>query len=467
MFLNINTHPAESKAAIDNYGYEITYGELTQRTIELAQLMKSRTIAFIFCENCVGALLSYISCIHNKTVPLMLNATLDNDLLKNLIRTYEPRYFWMPEKKIGCFREYRVITEAYGYVLLETDYEIYHIHEQLSFLLTTSGSTGSPKLVRYKYGNLEANAKNVAKVFGWTSKERPFCDLSMNYTMGLNVINSHLWVGAEVVLTTYNIMSAEYWNFMKQQHCTNLTGVPFSYEVFFRLRFQRMDLPDMHTFAEGGGKLTDKMFMNMVDYAESHGKRFIATFGTTETSARLAFLSPADARERCGSIGKAIPEGRLSLVNDDGIEIEESVAEGEMVYEGPNVTMGYATSKEELSLGDVFNGRYITGDIARRDADGFYYVIGRKGRFLKLLGYRVSLDQSERLIKTEFGIECACTGTDQAMVVYLTDEAKCEAVAAFLADKLHLYKSMIKVRTIEHLPKNENGKILYKMLEKN
>lgn len=465
MFLNIEKHPATSVAAIDDRGYQVTYQKLATATEQVAAHMMPRAIAFVLCENSVGALAAYIGCVHNKTVPLMLNAALDQELLNSLVQVYTPRYFWVPENKKEMFSEYTQLLSIYGYVLFETQNEIYPIHENLSLLLTTSGSTGSPKLVRYKYGNLEANAKNVSKVFGWTSQERGFCDLSMNYTMGMNGINSHLWVGATVVLVSSNIMSAEYWKTMKEQRCTNLIGVPFSYEVFFKLRLPRMKLPDMYTFAEGGGKLTDKMFVDMVDYAEANGKRFIATFGTTETSARLAFLPPEEARTHCGSIGKAIPEGKLALLDDDGNEITEMEAEGELVYEGPNVTMGYATTREELTLGDVFQGRYATGDIARRDAEGFYYIIGRKGRFLKLLGYRVSLDQSERLVKSEFGIDCACTGTDEAMVVYITDPAKCEVVAGFLADKIHLYKSLVKVRAIDDIPKNENGKTLYRLLE--
>lgn len=466
MFLNIDKHPAEAVVAIDNYGYEVTYREFCKSVIELAGYMESRAIAFVLCENTVGALVSYVSCEHNKTVPLMLSAGLDQELLDGLLDTYTPKYIWVSERKCEKFSKYKELVRRYGYVLYETGNDIYPVDSRLSLLLTTSGSTGSPKLVRYKEGNLEANAKNVANVFGWTKKERPFCDLPMNYTMGLNVVNSHLWVGATIVLTTYNIMSTEYWKMMKEQRCTNITGVPFSYEVFFRLRFQRMQLPDMYTFAEGGGKLTDKMFMDMVDYAEKNGKRFIATFGTTETSARLAFLDPKEARNRCGSIGKAIPEGKLSLIDDEGNEIDDIVAEGEMVYEGPNVTMGYAVDKEGLMAGDDFNGRYVTGDIARRDEDGFYYIIGRKGRFLKLLGYRVSLDQCECLIKTEFGINCACTGTDKAMIVYITDSKKTDEIATFILEKIHLYKSLVKVRTIDSIPLNENGKVMYRMLEK-
>lgn len=465
MFLNIDKHPAASIAAIDDRGYKVTYGELLDAVDKVATHMKERAIAFVLCQNSVGALAAYIGCVNNKTVPLMLNESLDQELLNKLTEIYLPRYFWIPEEKADKFLGYAQIMNIYGYVLLETHEKLYPIHENLSLLLTTSGSTGSPKLVRYKYGNLEANARNVANVFGWTEYERAFCDLSMNYTMGLNVINSHLWVGATVILVSSNIVSPEYWNIMKEQHCTNITGVPFSYEVFFKLRLPRMKLPDMITFAEGGGRLTDKMFLDMVNYAEISGKRFIATFGTTETSARLAFLPPEEARTHCGSIGKAIPEGRLSLIDERGNEINEPVAEGEMVYEGPNVTMGYATMREELLLGDVFQGRYVTGDIARRDADGYYYIIGRKNRFLKLLGYRVSLDQCERLISTEFGIECACTGTDKALVVYITDSKKRSEVERYIVDKIHLYKSLVKVRVIDYIPKNENGKILYRLLD--
>lgn len=466
MFLNIDKHPAQSIAAIDNFGFEITYGDLCSAVVNTATYMESRAIAFVLCENTVGALTAYIGCQHNKAVPLMLNAGLDQELLNGLINTYVPKYIWVSERKEEKFKDYKEVTRQYGYVLFDTGNDLYPVDDRLSLLLTTSGSTGSPKLVRYKYGNLEANAKNVATAFGWTPNERAFCDLSMNYTMGLNVINSHLWAGATVVLTTYNIMSGDYWKMLKEQHCTNITGVPFSYEVFFRLRFQRMQLPDMHTFAEGGGKLTDKMFMDMVDYAEANNKRFIATFGTTETSARMTLLDPKEARNHCGSIGKAIPEGKLLLIDDVGNEIKEIEAEGELVYEGPNVTMGYATTKEELMKDDDFAGRYATGDIARRDEDGFYYIVGRKGRFLKLLGYRVSLDQCERLIKTEFGISCACTGTDKALVVYITEPMMLDKVADFISDKVHLYKSLIKVRAIDEIPLNENGKILYRELDK-
>lgn len=225
-----------------------------------------------------------------------------------------------------------------------------------------------------------------------------------------------------------------------------------------------MDLPYLTTLAEGGGKLTDKRFIWLAEYAQKNNKRFIASFGTTETSARMAVLPPEYAMTKTGSIGKAIPEGELFLIDTDGKVLEETIAEGELCYKGPNVTMGYGTCRDDLMKGDEWNGVYHTGDLARRDEDGCYYVTGRLSRFLKLLSYRVSLDQCERLIQEQFGIQCACTGTDQRMDIYITDSEKVKDVQDFVCNKTGLFKNLFKVFVIEKIPRNDSGKIVYKEL---
>ena len=318
--------------------------------------------------------------------------------------------------------------------------------------------------MRYKKGNLEANAKNVATAFGWTKSERPICDLGMQYTMGLNVINTHLYVGATVLLTTYNLFSGEFWDYLREEKATNFTGVPFSYDIFARLHFDRMELPYLTTLSQGGGKLTDNRFIWLADYAKKNNKRFIASFGTTETSARMAMLPPEFAESKVGSIGRAIPEGELFLIDSDGEVLNDPIAEGEMCYKGPNVTMGYGLCREDLNKDDEWNGVYHTGDLARRDKDGCYYVTGRLSRFLKLLSYRISLDQCERLIQERFNIECACTGTDQRMDIYITDADKVKEVQEFVMNKTGLFKNLFKVFLIDNIPRNDSGKIKYKEL---
>lgn len=464
MFLNIDRQQQDKLALIDNEENRITYGELAGLMNTVGSQVEPRSLVFLLCKNTVGSMVGYLGFAEHEAVPVTLNAKIDNELLTNLLEIYTPAYVWCPVEEKARF-EYETVYECYGYALLKTGNEVYPLNDKLQLCMTTSGSTGSPKLVRYKKGNLEANAKNVAIAFGWTEKERPICDLGMQYTMGLNVINTHLYVGATVLLTTYNLMSSDFWDYIKQERGTNFTGVPFSYDLFYRLHFDRMDLPDLRTLSQGGGKLTDARFVQLAEYAQKTGKRFIASFGTTETSARMACLPAELALAKTGSIGRAIPEGELFLIDEDGKVLTEPVAEGEMCYKGPNVTMGYAVCKEDLLKDDEFKGEYHTGDLARRDEDGCYYVTGRLSRFLKLLSYRVSLDQSERLIQQEFGIECACAGTDQRMNIYITDESRKLDVTEFISAKTGLFKNVFKVIVIDKILRNDSGKIQYKVLD--
>lgn len=464
MFLNIDQQKSSSLALIDNENNRVNYGQLVELMRTVGTHVEPHSLIFILCKNTVGSMVGYLGFVEHKAVPVMLNAKIDNELLIKLLDIYTPSYIWTPVEETKRFN-YETVFEICGYVLLKTGNGIYLLNDKLQLCMTTSGSTGSPKLVRYKKGNLEANAKNVAIAFGWTENERSICDLGMQYTMGLNVINTHLYVGATVLLTTYNLMSAEFWDYIKKERGTNFTGVPFSYDIFYRLHFERMELPDLHTLSQGGGKMTDARFMQLAEYAHNTGRRFIASFGTTETSARMACLPAELALAKIGSIGKAIPEGELFLIDEDGTVLTDTVAEGEMCYRGPNVTMGYAVCREDLMKDDEFNGVYHTGDLARRDEDGCYFVTGRLSRFLKLLSYRVSLDQSERLISQEFHIDCACAGTDKRMNIYITEERKKEAVLEFISSKLGLFKNLFKVFIVPQILRNDTGKIQYKVMD--
>ena len=200
------------------------------------------------------------------------------------------------------------------------------------------------------------------------------------------------------------------------------------------------------------------------EYFRDTGKRWIATYGQSEGTARMAYLPAEYAISKCGSIGRAVPNAELSLIDSDGNVIEGSHTEGEMCYRGKNVTMGYARSREDLLLGDERNGFMRTGDLAYRDEDGCYYIVGRMGRFLKLFGMRIGLDECEQIIKGKYPIECACVGTDDKMTVYLTDEKYAVAVKEVLVEKTKLVASAFEVKVIADIPKNEAGKILYSKL---
>lgn len=463
MFLGLDIKNESSLAAIDDNGGLLTYGDLCGFAEEVLKQINKRTLVFVLSENNIGALAAYAALLSASVVPLLLNSTISRTLLKNLINIYKPEYLWVPVKHRGDF-DFDSIYTAYNFVLLKTGFDSPEMHDELALLLTTSGTTGSPKLVRHSYRNIEQNAINVSAFFELNESERPIVILPLHYTMGLSVATSHLYSGSTLLLTSSTLTQKAFWEFLKTHKATSFTGVPYSYEVLKKLRFFRMDLPHLNILAQGGGKLANDLFREYAEYAETSGKKFFATYGQTEGTARMSYLSPKKAIEKIGSIGKAIPGGQLSLQNDDGRETFEGEGVGELIYRGPNVTLGYAEQISDLKRGNERNGVLQTGDIAKRDKEGYYYIIGRKARFLKLYGLRVSLDETELLIKNSLGIECACTGKDDNMKVFITEKQHTDVVRKHISQTTGLHESLYTIHTISEMPKSSSGKVEYDTL---
>lgn len=463
MFLEIDKKDHGKIALKDSDDNQVSYGELAEFAALFGQVVSKRTLIFVLSSNCVGAAMGYLGAMINRIVPLMLSASMDKELLQELIRRYQPAYIWKPVAMREDEEE--ILIEKCRYALVPTGLEPYPMYEELSLLLTTSGSTGSPKLVRHSYRNIEAQARNISAFFEMDGTERAMVDLPIYYTMGLSVLNSHLYAGATALLTALNPLSPKYWEFLKDNETTTLTNVPYYYEILKKLRFFRMNLPYLRIITQGGGRLNDELYRECARYARDTGKKFIPTYGQTEGTARMAYLPAELAYEKCGSIGRAIPNGKLYVADENGNIITEPGVIGEMVYEGPNVTLGYAQQGEDLALGDERHGILYTGDMVKTDEDGCFYIVGRKKRFLKLWGHRVGLDECENIIKAAFDTECACAGTDKCMNIYVTTKQEHEKIKRYIADKTNINSSAFQVCYMEKLPRNEAGKILYSKLQ--
>ena len=448
MLLNLDHIDPKRLAAIDNDGKQLTYGEILRLADNITAQVSERALCFMMVENNVDSLAWVMaSLISRKIVPLILNAKTDETLYNNLLQTYKPAYIW----KAGT--------------LQRTGNPIAPLHSDLSHLLPTSGSTGSPKLVRHKYENIEAAGLNISTFFELKESDRPLMVLPLYYTMGLSIVFSHLRVGATVLITNRNMTDADFWKFLKDEHATSFTGVPYSFQILNLMRFFRMDLPDLELLTQGGGKMPHDLNVKFAEYCRDHNKRWIATYGQSECTARMAYLPAKWALDKVGSIGIAVPNGELSLIDENGSPITTPHTEGEMCYRGKNVTMGYATCLEDLTKGDERNGFIRTGDLAYFDEDGCYYIVGRMGRFLKLFGMRVGLDECEQIIANYCQAECACVGTDEKMIVYITDAAKQQTVKDILVEKTHIVATSFEIRVIDAIPKNEAGKKLYSKLK--
>ena len=259
-------------------------------------------------------------------------------------------------------------------------------------------------------------------------------------------------------------MQKDFWNFIKEGKATSIAGVPYTYEMLRRLRFCRMDLPYLKTMIQAGGKLNAEIVKEFIEDALAKGRKFIVMYGQTEAGPRMSWLPFENALEKFSSIGIAIPGGKLSVRDTEDKEIKTPDVDGELIFEGPSVSMGYTECLEDLAKGDENNGILHTGDVARFDKDGFFYITGRMKRFVKIWGNRCNLDATEQLVKA-ITTNCACVGVDDKITVFVTEEGLEETIIHHLTGKMGLHSSAFVVRVINEIPKKDTGKINYPALQ--
>jgi len=400
----------------------VTYGELRQQVAEMGEKVSGRFLIFCMCRNEPGAVVGYLGALGNGLVPLLLDADLQSRQFARFFEIYQPVYIWASAEWAGEHDPYvqKKMYEAYGYALWKTGCGSCPLYPELGLLLATSGSTGDPRIVRLSYRNLAVNTASICEYLHLNERERPVTTLPMQYTYGLSVINSHLLAGACVLLTTASLVQKEFWSFLETEKATSFGGVPYTYEILKKIHVFQKTLPSLRTITQAGGRLPVALQKEVGLWARQQGIAFYVMYGQTEATARMAYLPPEQCLKKLGSIGKAIPGGRFRLLDKSGAIITEADQIGELVYEGENVSLGYAQRREDFLLGDVRQGVLFTGDLARRDAEGYYYIEGRQKRFVKIFGIRVSLDACEEILREKYpGLALACDGRDDCLMVYV------------------------------------------------
>jgi len=457
---------ASNIAVVQESGSVVTYGDLLKASLNLTETIPKRSLVLCLCKNSLGSLLGYTAFLNAQIVPLMLDEGVDRVALHDLIEVYNPEYFWVPSEISRNFDNCVSIHSSFDFTLLRNKFGRRQVlHKDLALLLTTSGSTGSRKLVRQSYQNLKSNTESIVEYLEISHEDRSITTLPMSYTYGLSIINSHLHAGASMIFTSKTLVQKEFWQQLKTYNATSFGGVPFTYEMLNRLKFFRMDIPSIKVMTQAGGRLTTELQKKFASYAEKTGKRFYVMYGQTEATARMSYLPCKKALEKCGSVGVAIPNGRFFLINDENKKITDCNTVGELGYAGKNVSLGYAEDAKDLARGDENQGVLLTGDMAKIDKDGFYWLVGRKKRFLKIFGNRINLDETEDILKNRFcDSDLACSGVDDELQIYITNNKIIDDVRQYLSEKLRLNHVAFTIKYINEIPKNESGKTAYKDL---
>lgn len=424
----------------------ISHDSLAARADAAVAALPPRTLFALEFSNTPGAVCAYLGALRRGHVPLLVDPELAPVLKQDLCA------------HCGITR----IHDGHGWLQIAPGRDAGRapeLHPELALLMSTSGSTGSPKLVRLSLANLQANAESIADALGLTPADRAISSLPLHYAYGLSVLNSHLAAGAAMVLGSEALTSAAFWQRFRDHRITGLAGVPTAWRLLRRLRFERMALPTLRLMTQAGGPLDAEEVRWLAQLAAEQRRRLFIMYGQSEATARIACLAPERAQAKPGSIGQAIPGGTLTLRNADGAEIEASGVEGELEYRGPNVMLGYAQSRADLALGRCTEA-LRTGDLGWRDADGDYWITGRRHRFIKLFGHRCALDEVDRQLRA-FGLDAAATGRDDCLMVGLVGAAaQAQALRERLSLLYRVHPSAIVVRPLAALPRNSAGKLL-------
>jgi long-chain acyl-CoA synthetase len=457
-------YPDKRIAVITDEGTSFTFGDIRNFGERIHKVISRRCLVFCLSQNTTGSLFGYISFLSGSIVPVMLDSDIDPVFLEMLIKTYSPHYLWLPDNRLSEFANCEIVFSAYNYSLVKVEEESSPaLHPDLALLLTTSGSTGSAKLVRISYENLKSNTKAISSYLSVDEQERAITTLPMWYSYGLSVINCHLFKGATILLTSKSIVEKDFWNFIRSEKASSLSGVPYTYQILKKLKFSGLSLPSLKTLTQAGGKLNEDVNQYISEYAFTSGKRFFVMYGQTEATARMSYLPPEFAVKKTGSIGLPLPGGEFHLMDDSGNEIQEAGLVGELVYRGKNVSMGYSQLADDLIKGDENKGVLFTGDLAKRDEDNFYYIAGRKNRFVKLFGNRINLEEAEDLLRKVIP-DCACTGSEDNLSIYITDKSRLEDIKNYFSSKTGIHPSAFSVQQCDEIPRNTVGKINYSRL---
>jgi long-chain acyl-CoA synthetase len=432
--------------AIDDTGTTLTHAQAANAAAKWRERIgPGKQLTVLLCKNTTPILEAYFGLVGAGHAVMLLGADTNAAAVADVESRFRPNWFIAPQDG--------------GIEIRKGSDDTSSIHPDLSIMLSTSGSTGTPKFARFTEAALHANAASIVEYLGLTCDERAMAHLPLQYSFGISIVNSHALAGGTLLLTQRSLMDASFWARMENENATSLSGVPFHIEMLLRLRFERRKLPALRTITQAGGKLKADIVGKFADIADSFRLNFFVMYGQTEAGPRVTYLPSQEARSRAGSVGLPIPGVALSLLDDDGRPIAAADTEGELQVKSPSIMMGYALCRDDLTKGDELRGELVTGDLARRDTDGYYWITGRRSRFIKLQGNRISLDTIEGRLH-DLGHEVVCVGQDDELYIVVEHAADCGKVSDLILTEFTFpTRSVTTVAT--EVPRSDAKKINY------
>ena len=293
--------------------------------------------------------------------------------------------------------------------------------------------------------------------------------LPVSYVYGLSVVNSHLLAGGSLLLPAGSMFQRGYWDFLEACGVTSFCGVPYTYEILDWLRILSRPWKKLRLLTQAGGAMSRDMKQKLLEWIYDRRHQGITThlavmYGQTEATARMSTFFLDQHPDKLDSVGRAVPGGVFQIKNGD------HTGAGDIYYRGANVCLGYVMERADLSGNAAIwrqsAGFLDTGDVGRLDEDGYLYITGRKKRFIKCNGVRISLDELERSIENRWKVPVVCIAkvSNEQLTLFIRTEDFGNLDRVELEGylrQLGITKGQCQVRKVREFHYCDNGKIDY------
>ncbi len=406
----------------------------------------------LICPNSIFFLTAYLGIIKSGNICVPLDFAIEQSNLDFIINTAEISTVFVTKSltnRLNFGSKSNLIVEDELSQLLDSQKldKLYSISDKnrVAEIIFTSGSTGEPKGVMISHQNIIANTNSIIDYLKLTTKDIMAVVLPFYYCYGLSLLHTHLKVGGSIVLNNSFIFLGTVINDIKNYKCTGFAGVPSHFQILLKKSqtFKTTEFPDLRYVTQAGGKLHDIFIKEFIEAFPT--KEFYVMYGQTEATARLSYLPPNLVGSKTSSIGKAIPDVLLKVINEEG-EIVGLNEEGELLALGDNIMIGYYKDKDSTNE-TIKKGWLHTGDMAKVDEDGFIYLVARKKEIIKVRGKRVSPKEIEAVIlSVPEVLDCTIIGIE--------DELLGEAIQATIVLRNIMDKAKIRKKILQKCSQN-------------
>ncbi|WP_327347356.1 AMP-binding protein [Streptomyces europaeiscabiei] len=464
--------PADDRVAVVGAdGSRLTYRELVRRADGLGPSLPQdrKGLVALFGDRDLGTLIAYVAALRHGHAVAWFGSVTGTARQQELVRRFRPDVVVAPGGELAELLTgfpYRPLEQqaAGVHVARRTDGTTLEVHEDTSVLLLTSGTMGSGRAVRLSGAAVVSNSRGIIDALSVRSTGRAATSIPLYHAYGLSVLNSHLIAGASVLLTETPASGVRFWKEFAAAECTAFAAVPFHIQWLVRSRLAWDRVPTLAAVTVSGARTPEAVAQACHQRVDAAGFRFYKMYGQTEATSRISVLAHEEFADHPDSVGRVIAGSAVVVTDESGVVQPDGVS-GRIVYRGPNAMQGYAADAAALAAPDLMRGVVDTGDSGFL-SDGYLYVEGRLGRFVKPNGKRLELDLVER--RFEELAPAAAVGTDDEKAHLFIEGRQTSVIQELRLDivtRAGIGPDALQIHFLDSIPRKKSGKVDYGTLK--